>query len=173
MKKTYWFSVIFISLFSCNKNGEGVAPKSYFCGKLNGEKWSGNVWAYPDSNNTCYISIVVYEKQIIRETLVLGKVNIQKGRQTLKPITQIYSSGSSYYTLLADDVLCDTYALWQADSVNNYVEITDFDIENKRFEGTFSASYLREQAFICDNTKPDTMHFRDCKFFVKLKKKKN
>ncbi len=167
MKKTCWVYLIIMAIatVSCQKEGEGVAPSSYFCLQKNGKNWKGEIWANVNQQKNMDISIMVYDHNMLREVLTIGNIPIQKGLHTLK--TAINST--SYTTLQDDgDVVCDIYDLWVADSLNNYVEMADFDIGKKLFEGTFSGTYIRNRA-ICDESKPDTLRFREGTFHIKLK----
>lgn len=160
-----------------NKNGEGVSPRSYFRAELNGKDWEGSVKGGFNGENEWYLGAVVYadKQQLIhREVLGIYSIPLHKGKFILKhdknDSTTLGLPGSNYGTLKDDgDVACDYYDLLLSDSINNYIELTEVGTEQKRFKGRFSVTYLRTNTNICDETKLDTLRFRNGEFFLKLK----
>ena len=179
MKKSCLICVAFILviLSACSRDGQGVAPRNYFCAELNGQSWEGRVESGLDNNkDEWHLGVVVYadKQQLIRrEELSINKIPLNKGRYALNTMRKdsiINLLGSGYGTSKDDgDVACDYYKLLLSDSSNNYIELTEVDIERRRFKGEFSGTYIRTTVNTCDVTKSDTMRFRNGKFFIKLR----
>ena len=172
---TFIYSILITILFpSCHKDGDNVKPISYFCAELNGKSWQGETWAYIDNGDKLSIISQVYKQKIRQDRFSITYIPISKGRNTLrfprKDSITFNLAGTNYRTLYEDgEYSCDEYTLVMSDSVNNHVEITDFDLDEKTFKGTFSGTYVRSTTNICDATKPDTMKFRKGKFNIRMK----
>ena len=166
---------ILVILSACSRDGQGVAPRSYFCAELNGQAWEGVVSASINSMNELNIGVNTYadrKKRIARGSLTVEKIPIQALKQSLKPLKKdsvtLNILGTGYSTLKEDgDVLDGRYALVLSDSANNYIELTEVDLKRKRFKGEFSGTYVKTNN--PTGLASDTMRFRNGKFFIKLR----
>ncbi len=172
---TFIYSILITILFtSCHKDADDVKPISYFCAELNGKQWQAQIGVYIDNGDKFSIVAQTSKRKILQDWLNIAYIPIAKGRTPLDFLLKdsaVFNVGGTNYRTLQEDgeYPCDQYTLVMSDSVNNHVEITDFDLDKKTFKGTFSGTYVRSTTNICDATKPDTMKFRKGKFNIRMK----
>jgi hypothetical protein len=170
-----YFTLVYCFLFlgflaACQKDGDNVKPSSYFCAELNGRSWNGQTWAYLHGDTISFIS-QLYKHKIRQDWLAITYIPVRKGRIRIYKDTINFTVADTIYRTLYEDgeYPCNNYTLLGSDSINNYIEITDFNMEEKIFKGVFSATYVRDSANACGILNPDTMKFRKGKFNIKLK----
>jgi hypothetical protein len=153
--------------------------------EINGVKWEANACrAYKDD---CFIGLFLsnadnsqtYETLRItfQDSLSrLGKHKLSKFITFTFPDTSYVSSSTSYHkqVLGDDDLWCAVYNnLHDADSLQNWVEITEYNEKTKEIKGKFSCNLLIDPkggnaGVKCKPTDPDTIRIRNGVFHTRI-----
>ena len=175
MKKISSTMLLLVTLLGCDK--APLKPEWTGWGEVsamrNGSRWANTsaaillVKANPNTNASSYIDLQFYkfsDAGVIRESLHLGAVSTQStGRYQLVDET-ISSCGSgctvASYQTDDDDVRISAYSVDA--SQPSYLEITSYDSTNRRIEGKFQISFIKQVAY--KNDDPTTVVFESGTF---------
>ncbi|MFT4062782.1 MAG: hypothetical protein QM642_10560 [Edaphocola sp.] len=155
-------------LVACNKNngypdGEGTVS-------FNGEPWKAKVtWGGISSHASTALDINLgFDKLNYKSGLILYSVEKIYGLQRLKStnydslniVHAVFHSAQEY------DVTGDEYEVYDADSTNNWVEITSAeDNFTKEIHGKFSVTMVKTKGF-GGSPFPDTVRFTNGSFYI-------
>ncbi len=168
MKQIFYALLISAAVLTtgCNKNGG--YPKGEGSVNWNGEQWKAkNIHGYISNfDDNCFDLQLVFESYSDHNnSLYLQNIRRQYGRQRFQSsvsgiVTASYHSREEY------DVLGDAYKVFEADSLNNWVEITEANSDiTKEIKGRFNITMLRYKKFP-NSPFPDTVRFTNGSFYI-------
>ena len=167
---------IFLSEASCKKNITDNDYWGYVSAQKNGENWSAKIRAGINTHFQNKFDILI-DRFSDPETMVesLEFENIPKSVNRYRLFKRDYTTSDSSkstaadYTLGADgDVICDIYSVDESDSINNYIQIDNFDVNTNEVKGRFSLKLLIFRLPKCNNMAPDTIIFTNGNFYTKV-----
>lgn len=175
----YILFILILGFNSCS-NDDFIDPfREYDFGTItalkNGEQWSAEIHGADSNGQFDYFSIGVnrYNQQgYRRENLSIQFIPKEVIKGTLVENCGLncnYLFETGFRTISDDgDVICDTYRIVEELANENWIEITEFNSENKEFAGTFSATYAIDEQEKCNPNAPDTIRFTNGEFHSKI-----
>jgi len=164
--------MITIVLSACKKENKGEKSMGEVQCEYNGVPWVSDLVRFTNENpyNTkgnIYFKIIKTNSNIRKEQILFRNISKNLFKQRLyKEFSDSDSTTSIYFTNdLEDDVGCDYYQVYEADSLNNWVQITKEVNHYGEIWGEFSVTYLKESG--CpDSPYPDTVRIRNGTFHI-------
>ncbi len=110
---------------------------------------------------------------VLKESISIQKIykgtNLPQSIHKVDNSTIRVESLSSAYYMTDDDLICDIYDVYEPDSAQNYISITDFNSQTKEIKGIFQVTYLIDPAWRkCNPAAPDTIRIRNGVFHTKV-----
>jgi len=159
--------LIFIAI-GCDK--ENKYPKAEVSSTVNDEVWNSNVpFAFKSDIGVNTLDFQFgFEQWGYQSALLLYNVDKTIGVQQLRKTNydSLYLINCVFHNSQEEDVTGDEYDILEADSANNWVNITSAkDDFTKDIRGTFSATFVRTKKFM-NSPYPDTLRFRNGTFYI-------
>lgn len=162
-------------LEGCKKDTDKVQIPETF-GEMNcdynGKSWTAEVVGAGISNRHDTIEVLNFNRYNgnvrsefmwltnIKKTLV--QQNIYRGDYLSKDKVYAYYSTTN----IEFDAGCDDYEVWEADSVNNRIQITEEKNDYAEIWGKFSVTFIKIRS--CDGSPyPDTVRIRNAVFHIR------
>ena len=182
MKKyNYFLSLMIIGIMASCRDKNPVVPepeKQYAQFKFGDSLWTAmNVRAYRWDQNLIGLMI---NKTIVQngQTYPWDGLNVGNLKNTFSK-QRIYQQGwitdtsilrpRAYFVTHYDhyDVSCDLYNVFEEDSVNNWIQITEEENDYQKIKGKFSITMYRQYS-CAESTMPDTIRIRDGEFYAEI-----
>lgn len=179
IKKAVIICCFFIFIFAkCKKDPLEEKYFGYAGAELNGitvnfNKVHGAL--FYNSEDSLSVSLEKWDGLVLKESFSILKIikvpniaqRIYKFDYTVNRVAKL---SSGYYTFRDDgDVGCDSYNIYEPDSLQNYITITSFNSQTKEIRGTFQTTYLIDQSTPkCRTTAPDTIRIKNGEFYTKI-----
>ncbi len=165
-----------LTVVQCKKNKTLETNGDMSC-EYNGTQWEASqvfAWATtrPDTIDRIEINKSNLDKGALFEEIKIINLRKTLSIQRFQHLW-VYSSNntdslSAFYKTIDYDAFCDGYEIWDADSLNNWVQITQENNDYSEIWGKFSATFIK--VFSC-STAPDTVRIRNANFHIwKVKK---
>ena len=179
MKKAVIIGCFFIFIFAkCKKESLEAKYFGYAKAELNRIAINFNkvrgALLY-NSEDSLSVSFEKWDGLILKESITILKIFkvTNTAQQIYKydyTVNRVVKLSSGYYTFRDDgDVGCDTYNIYEPDSLQNNITITSFNSQTKEIKGTFQATYLIDPSRIkCRPTAPDTIRIKNGEFYTKI-----
>lgn len=140
--------------------------------EYNGVPWIADLVYFNNNNpynikDNIYIDLVKSNNNIRSEYIFISNISKKLIRQKIYVgFIDSDSIASRYITNdLEDDVGCDYYQVYEADTLNNWIQITKEVNNYGEIWGEFSVTYLKESG--CpDSPYPDTVRIRNGTFHI-------
>ena len=145
--------------------------------KINGNDWAGVVRTgvysnrlrtvddkYKKVEKNLSIPWEIFSLQLVDKTINNQRIYMQDSLAYIQP--EISKTYVSYGTVQDDgDVVCDLFDVAEADSVNNWIQITKEKNGYKEIWGMFSVTLYRVEG-CATSSYPDTLKIRDGNFHI-------
>ena len=176
-KNNFKYLIILLFIFSCKKENNHLAEYIYGSASTikNGDlvhfnKCSAGI----DLQNNFGFSFSKWNGLTEIEGMDINNIKKNNLKQRVYKIDYANPTKQKpivFFTTLTDDgdILCDNYYVFEADSVNNYIQVIKYDSSTRLIEGVFSLTLLRDQKEPkCRITASDTIRMRDGVFNTKV-----
>jgi len=172
-----------ICLIACKKKVYEKETPTYGKTKteINGVIWEQDIKdVLFDDNGYFEFAAFKYKKiggvHVVSEILSFNKIKPTNVRQTVKAWIAGQSTNPNPFHLDArfgtsqadGDVSCDMFQILEADSLNNWIQITKEKDNYKEVWGTYSATFIRLEG-CASSPYPDTLRMRNGSFHFKFK----
>ncbi len=164
--------MIAIAFSACRKKDKTEPSKGEVQCEYNGVSWVPDLVVFTNDNpynveGNLYFKIIKSNNNVRKEFLYLSNISKTLFKQKLySGFTDSDSTTSHYFTNdLEEDAGCDYYQVYEADSLNNWVQITKEINDYGEIWGKFSVTYLKETG--CPGSPyPDTVRIRNGAFHI-------
>jgi len=168
MRNVVIFCFLILTTTGCKKSDK--IPDSEANATVNGEQWETiGAWMTTASQIENKLDLNISFKEYgYSGTFVVSNLTKAIGNQLLKRTNydSLYLINAVYINSQEEDVTGDEYDILEADSANNWVNITSAkDDFTKDIRGTFSATLVRTKKFM-NSPYPDTLRFRNGTFYI-------
>lgn len=180
MKRLLYFLMLLAFVIGCTKDSifdeYGYYGNGY--AKLNGKDWTGKTGVFIKTffctaDDPCVaIKLLYYNEQgALRGDLTFNFIPLKTGKFSLNyvwPVWEDIQYKLGYYTLTSDgDVLTGSYHVFEQND-ENYIEITDLNLETGYIKGSFQALVVRDSFWLPPGYLPDTIRITNGSFYGKI-----
>lgn len=175
--------IIVFTLYQISCNEKDTSPSLTTDGeafaKKNGVIWESFVVKIDrysvDENFSLILNMLIIDNQDYpRENFSIFRIKNSFNRQLIlnsKRESSSDSLGVFYSTLIDDgDVVGDIYELDTSTTMNNFIQITNYNSIKNQIEGTFNVSLIISRDDGIGEVPPDKIEFTNGKFTAKVKK---
>ncbi len=182
MKKIIMFFCLMMVFVGCGKKEVNPLWKNFWgsaTAEVNGKMWNASGCEAGTSKDSIGISLRVLDDVQTREIFSISAVPFRLGKQFLP--NKISMSGgelkSAYMDFMVqgdNDLTCAQYGnLHDADSLQNWVDITEYNPQTKEIKGKFSCNLLIDPeggnaGVRCKPSDPDIIRIRNGVFHTKI-----